>query len=37
MAARLDDLDIARVAGESYKLEGRLGGLLDPVAISRSV
>jgi len=35
MAAQLDGLDIARIAGESPMLEGRLGGLLDPVAISR--
>jgi hypothetical protein len=35
MAARLDGLDLARVAGETSMLEGHLGGLLDPVAIGR--
>jgi hypothetical protein len=35
MAAQLDGLDLARVAGESSLLEGHLGGLLDPVAIGR--
>lgn len=35
MAVRLDRLDLARVAGESVKLEGRLEGLLDPVVIGR--
>lgn len=35
MAVQLDGLDIARVAGESSMLEGRLGGLLDPVVLSR--
>ena len=34
MAAQLDDLDLARVAGENFLLEGHLGGLLDPVSIS---
>jgi hypothetical protein len=34
MAAQLDGLDLARVAGENSILEGHLGGLLDPVAIS---
>ena len=33
LAAQLDGLDLARVAGENSMLEGRLGGLLDPVAI----
>lgn len=33
MAAELDGLDLARVAGENSMLEGHLGGLLDPVAI----
>jgi hypothetical protein len=33
MAAELDGLDLARVAGEKGMLEGHLGGLLDPVAI----
>jgi len=35
MAAQLDGLDLARVAGETSKLEGHLGGILDPVAIGR--
>jgi hypothetical protein len=35
MAAQLDGLDLARVAGDNSILEGHLGGLLDPVAISR--
>ena len=35
MAAQLDGLDLARVAGENFMLEGHLGGLLDPVSISR--
>jgi hypothetical protein len=35
MAARLDGLDLARVAGDNSILEGHLGGLLDPVAIGR--
>ena len=34
MAAQLDGLDLARVAGENFMLEGHLGGLLDPVSIS---
>jgi hypothetical protein len=34
MAAQLDGLDLARVAGENSMLEGHLGGLLDPVSIS---
>jgi hypothetical protein len=33
MAARLDGLDLARVAGKNPMLEGRLEGLLDPVSI----
>ncbi|HJX15399.1 MAG TPA: hypothetical protein VJ386_06660 [Candidatus Deferrimicrobiaceae bacterium] len=33
MAAQLAGLDLARVAGESPRLAGHLGGLLDPVAI----
>ncbi|HEU4950218.1 MAG TPA: hypothetical protein VFT11_05585, partial [Candidatus Deferrimicrobiaceae bacterium] len=32
MEARLDGLDLARLAGESLMLEGRLEGLLDPVS-----
>lgn len=35
MAAQLDGLDLARVAGENPMLKGNLGGLLDPVAIDR--
>jgi hypothetical protein len=35
MAAQLDGLDLARVSGENPMLAGHLGGLLDPVAISR--
>ncbi|MDD5762651.1 MAG: hypothetical protein PHP88_09115 [bacterium] len=35
MAARLDGLDLARVAGKNPLLEGHLGGLLDPVTIGR--
>jgi hypothetical protein len=35
LAARLDDLDLARLAGKNPLLEGRLGGLLDPVSIGR--
>ncbi|OGQ00441.1 MAG: hypothetical protein A2Z40_04520 [Deltaproteobacteria bacterium RBG_19FT_COMBO_60_16] len=35
LAAQLDGLDLARVAGENSMLEGHLGGLLDPVAIGR--
>jgi hypothetical protein len=33
MAAQLDGLDLARVSGENFMLEGHLKGLLDPVAI----
>jgi hypothetical protein len=35
LAARLDGLDLARVAGDNSILEGRLGGRLDPVDIDR--
>jgi hypothetical protein len=35
MAAQLDGLDLARVAGENFPLEGHLGGFLDPLSISR--
>jgi len=35
LAARLDDLDLARLSGKNPMLEGRLGGLLDPVNIGR--
>jgi hypothetical protein len=35
MEARLDGLDLARLAGESLMLEGRLEGLLDPVSFGR--
>ena len=33
LAARLDDLNLARLGGDYSLLEGRLGGLLDPVVI----
>ena len=33
MAAELDDLDLSRIAGNHRVFEGRLRGLLDPVAI----
>ncbi len=35
MAAELDELDLSRIAGTSPMLEGRLGGLLDPVILGR--
>jgi hypothetical protein len=35
LAARLDGLDLARVAGKNPLLEGHLEGLLDPVMIGR--
>ena len=35
MAAELDGLDLSRIAGEDPMLEGRLGGILDPVIIGR--
>ena len=35
MAAELDELDLSRIAGKSPMLEGRLGGLLDPVILGR--
>ncbi|MGZ8474429.1 MAG: hypothetical protein ACXWWY_13160, partial [Candidatus Deferrimicrobiaceae bacterium] len=35
MAAQLDGLDLARVAGKEFPLEGHLGGRLDPVLIGR--
>jgi hypothetical protein len=35
LAARLDDLDLARLSGKNPMLEGRLGGVLDPVHIGR--
>jgi hypothetical protein len=35
MAARLDGLDLARVAGKNPLLEGHLDGLLDPVILGR--
>jgi hypothetical protein len=35
MSARVDGLDLARIAGENPMLEGHLSGLLDPVAIGR--
>jgi hypothetical protein len=35
MAAELDDLDLSRIAGDKPVIEGRLGGILDPVIIGR--
>jgi hypothetical protein len=35
LAASLNDLDLARVAGDNSVLQGHLGGALDPVTISR--
>ncbi len=35
MAAQLDGLDLARVAGKNFMPEGHLGGLLDPVTVGR--
>jgi hypothetical protein len=35
MAAELDDLDLSRISGKNPMLEGRLGGILDPVTIGR--
>jgi hypothetical protein len=35
MAAEMDDLDLSRIAGKNPMLEGRLGGILDPVTIGR--
>ncbi len=35
LAARLDGLDLARLSGKKPVLEGRLGGVLDPVRIGR--
>lgn len=35
LAARLDGLEFARLAGEGSALEGSVGGLLDPVRIGR--
>jgi len=35
MAAQLDGLDLARVAGDNTTLEGHVGGHLDPVTIRR--
>ncbi len=35
IAAELDGLDLSRIAGKDPMLEGRLGGLLDPVNIGR--
>lgn len=34
-AAELGELDLSRIAEKSAKLEGRLGGLLDPVILGR--
>ncbi|HEX7522873.1 MAG TPA: hypothetical protein VF357_01625 [Candidatus Deferrimicrobium sp.] len=35
MAAKLDDLNLSRIAGKNPMLEGRLGGILDPVTIGQ--
>jgi len=35
LAARLDGLDLSRLAGKGLVLEGHLGGVLDPVHIGR--
>ena len=35
MAAELDDLDLSRIGGKNPMIEGRLGGILDPVIIGR--
>ncbi len=35
MAAELDDMNLSRIAEKNTKLEGRLGGILDPVIIGR--
>jgi hypothetical protein len=35
MAAELDGLDLSRIAGINPMIEGRLGGILDPVIIGR--
>lgn len=35
MAAELGDLDLSRIAGKNPMLEGRLGGILDPVVLGR--
>jgi hypothetical protein len=35
MAAELDGLDLSRIAGDKPEIEGRLGGILDPVTIDR--
>ena len=35
MAAELDDLNLSGIAGKDPMLEGRLGGILDPVVLDR--
>ncbi|MGE5285034.1 MAG: hypothetical protein ACM3OG_08700, partial [Actinomycetota bacterium] len=35
MAAELDDLDLSRISGSRPPIEGRLGGVLDPVTLGR--
>ena len=35
MAAELDDLNLSKIAGKNPMLEGRLGGILDPVTIGQ--
>lgn len=35
MAAELEELDLSRISGKTPTLEGRLGGLLDPVILGR--
>jgi hypothetical protein len=35
MAAELDDLDLSRIPGNKPVIEGRLGGILDPVSLGR--
>ncbi len=35
MAAELERLDLSRIAGKNPMLEGRLGGILDPVILGR--
>jgi hypothetical protein len=35
MAAELDDLDLSRIPGYKPAIEGRIGGILDPVSLGR--
>jgi hypothetical protein len=35
MAAELDDLDLSRIPGNKSAIEGRIGGILDPVSLGR--